>query len=195
MHNIYTDQRPYNVDKKSVQAYYDEMAYHDHYLESSNGLPSDIKWNDLQLKDLNSAKEWIDNHDYSYAQLAVSYYDKNTLKYTPEYNKLYKRVSEQMIKVKELTSEIKASKVKAKFLSCPHCESKLSTKELVRLKTNECPLCHTSLLSQTQKDKIKREKKKLCELKELLRQAEIESKKRDKRGKGLQWLIKVEWHS
>lgn len=78
---------------------------------------------------------------------------------------------------------------KAKYVSCPRCGSKLSTEHLGAHQTG-CPLCCTSLLSET-------DRKRIAALKERIRRAM--DKKRlaglKRKGKGkVKWLVKVEVH-
>lgn len=78
---------------------------------------------------------------------------------------------------------------KAKYVSCPQCGSKLSTEHLGSRQT-ACPLCLTSLLSET-------DLKRIASLKERIRRTREKEKlaalKRKNKGK-VKWLVKVEVH-
>ena len=78
---------------------------------------------------------------------------------------------------------------KAKYVSCPQCGSRLSTEHLGSHQT-ACPLCLTSLLSET-------DRKRISALKERIRRAmekkRLAALKRKRKGK-VKWLVKVEVH-
>ena len=78
---------------------------------------------------------------------------------------------------------------KAKYVSCPNCGSKISTAHLGPHQTS-CPVCHVSLLSETDRKRITTLKKRIRRAMDKKRLATL---KRKSKGK-VKWLVKVEVH-
>ena len=119
----------------------------------------------------------------SYSDFAVRYYssdDDGTRKDT---------VLPLVRKLAALEEATAPRNRKAKYVSCPQCGSKLSTEHLGSRQT-ACPLCLTSLLSET-------DLKRIASLKERIRRTREKEKlaalKRKNKGK-VKWLVKVEVH-
>ena len=74
MHNICHGTYDENVNKKEVQAYWDDYARMEDWQEGCSGLNRDIRWIDHICTDLEEAKAYIESHDrQNYDQLAVKY--------------------------------------------------------------------------------------------------------------------------
>lgn len=62
-HQINYTTIPVNYDKSKIKAGMDERAWHDHWQESSEGLPSDIRWIDFVCDNKEQAREYIEKHE------------------------------------------------------------------------------------------------------------------------------------
>lgn len=81
-HQINYTTIPVDYDKSRIKTEMDERAWHDHWQESSEGLPSGIRWIDFVCDNKEQAREYIEKHDSGwYDQLAVKFkqadYSKN----------------------------------------------------------------------------------------------------------------------
>ena len=62
------------------------------------------------------------------------------------------RLERQKKEREAFLDSVKISNYKASFVTCPGCGSKIAKQYF---ETTDCPLCGTSLLSQTNKDRLK----------------------------------------
>ena len=191
MHQILMETYDENVNKSKVQEHFDEIATRES--DWGSGLLSSIEWLDKTFKNQDEAYEWINKNDSSYRQMAVKFVDNNSLKYSASYTKKEKQIKQYEDKLNTLNSKIhySAKNVKSKFVTCKTCESKISTKYI---RNNYCPVCGKDLRPDSLVKKIvdmeKDLHKKQLELSRL-KQDEI---KKNKRGKSIKWLVKVEYH-
>ena len=73
-HNIHFAEYSENVNKKQVQAEWDDYAAKEDWQEGSSGLGSDIRWIDHICESREEAEEYIRSHDKGwYDQLAVKF--------------------------------------------------------------------------------------------------------------------------
>ena len=73
-HNIMYSTYPENVNRKSVQAEWDDYVAHEDWQEGASGLVNPIEWHNITFNNEEDAREWIDNHDKGwYRQIAVKY--------------------------------------------------------------------------------------------------------------------------
>ena len=138
------------------------------------------------LNNYDAAVEYLSKRSqsarHSYSDFAVRYYSDSDKTHKDTVLPLVRKLAA----LEELTAPCQR---KAKYVSCPNCGSKLSTVHLGPHQTS-CPVCHVSLLSET-------DRKRIAALKERIRRAmdkkRLEGLKRKGKGK-VKWLVKVEVH-
>ena len=101
--------------------------------------------------------------------------------------KISDRISETAKKARAYAEEHSVKKLKAAFIGCPQCGSKLRREHL---RSDFCPLCHTDLCSNTTLERLKRFRTVEEELREKLKQEQIKQKKLA----SVKWLVKFEYH-
>lgn len=198
-HNIYMPVYDERVNKKAVQKYWDQTAAHDDWQEGCTGLCRDIRWIDHICANEEEAKEYIETHDKGgYDQLAVKFKSipKEELK-SSTLERLQKQIKSYEEKIVEYDKKHGVDTLKAEFITCPQCKSKLSKEWLVKRGHNHrCPICgqqdiraayiaetlegYKAKIREWQKQ-VKAEEKKLAE-------------KLDKKAK-IKWLVKIEYHT
>ena len=182
-HNIgYIDVKE-NADRKKVMRRIQEEA--DRY---GDGYPGGVKWHDAvsPLKDRESAKRWIDEHDNGwYDDHAVRYYDcsANKSKKTEEIEANIKKMWDKICAYEKAHA---VQTFKAEYISCPKCGSKLK-RELLR--TQRCPVCGSDLRSKTTIDTLAGYRAKHEDL-----QKKLADEKAKQKGP-VMWLVKYEYHS
>lgn len=119
----------------------------------------------------------------SYSDFAVRYYSSDDDVARKD------TVPSLVRKLSALEESTAPSQRKAKYVSCPNCGSKISTAHLGSHQTS-CPVCHVSLLSETDRKRIAALKARI----QLAREKErLSALKRKNKGK-VKWLVKVEVH-
>ena len=184
-HSINYETYDENVNKKSVQAYWDEHAAHEDWREGCCGLPKDIHWIDHICNDYDEAYEYIENHDnHCYDQLAVKYREYPKMKKTKTLENLEEREKRLCDRYHELSDNVHYANVKSQFIGCKHCNSKIASSYI---RTNKCPVCFNDLRPASTLDLInKAEKDVELEMKKL----QAKQKKKAK----VKWLVKIEYH-
>ena len=191
MHQIMTRIFPEDVNKEDVQKMFDERAAYDGQGEGSTGLPSPISWNRYICKSEDEARRWIEDHDYSYAELAVRFESDNVLQLSAKCRELMKRKDQAYKRYHELADKVHYRNVKSAFVSCKKCGSKLSTRYI---RSNTCPMCSQDLRPDSTIEAIRKAEKALREAEKAYRDELRICEKKNKRGKGIQWLVKIEYH-
>lgn len=181
-HTVYKE----NVDKKNVQAEWDDTAAHDDWEEGCSGLAQDIRWISHVCDCYDDAVAFIKSSDKGwYDQLAVKFKKiKNTAsldKANERYTRLAKEYDTMLKNITSLTD------VKASLLSCRHCNSKIAVSYI---KDYRCPVCGEDLRSPTYKDRLTAKKTAVDKAKKLVRE---EEKKASVHGE-VCWLVKTEYH-
>lgn len=108
--------------------------------EGGGGLPYPIHWYTEICKDYDDAERFIRDHDHEYAQIAVRFHNTEEAPRTKRIQYLEKKQSVLNQVYQELDGKpyYRPDTVKAKFITCKACGSKLS---VAHLKRNTCPLC------------------------------------------------------
>ena len=201
MHSIHYSPYEEDVKRKQVQAEWDEIAWREG--DGSGGLPGSINWLDHKIfNSYDEAKNWIENNDKSYWQVAVKYYDycslRGTDKKLSKYKELSAKADEAKKKYEELNKTNHFAASKAKYIGCPHCGSKINAEiynkpiHACNCKHNYCPVCMKDMRPQTTLNKIEAAKVKWSKLEE---QAKQEYEKQQKKTKPvIKWLVKTEFH-
>lgn len=192
-HNIEMRSYPENVDRKKVQAFWDDYASHEDWQEGCSGLGASIRWCESAgiLSDYDAAEAYINAHDSGwYDQLAVRYYEPEDVKYTQKVKELRARCNELHQKWCAVQSELYAGTVTAEYITCRGCGSKLKR---TLLRSNRCPVCNADMRPQYKVDAEQsahdRWKAALSKLSEEEKKCEAKSKKK------VCWLVKIEYHT
>lgn len=192
-HNISFRTYPEHVNKKAVQAEWDEYVSHVTWQEGGHGLDKSIHWIDHVCNNYEEAEKYINDHDSGwYDQLAVKYREYPEMAPTKALMALRKRLETEAAKETAYYEAHSIAAFKAEYVGCPNCGSKLK-KDL--MKKNSCPLCGTDLRSKTTLDTLKRyaENKKA-----LTKQIAAEERKMEQKAvkqSTIRWLVKVEYHT
>lgn len=192
-HNIRYGVYPENVNKRSVQSYWDSVAAHEDYMEGASGLGSDIRWLEFVCADEKSAEEYIKNHDKGwYDCLAVKFKKVDNVKKTKKHEDLERRYKETVTQLRQIEGTVFCKDFKSQYLGCKKCGSKLNKDYM---KSNKCPLCGEDMRSDTVLKNIARLKALEKELGKAIREEEL--KLAEKVGKKCEilWLVKVEYHT
>lgn len=124
----------------------------------------------------------------SYNDFAIPFYSLIKKEPTKAILDLDRRIEERREKRKEYEEKTAVYNLKANFIGCKHCQSKINREYLKR--SNYCPVCRKDLRSDYILEKIEKDSEKILEL--YRKRHELE-KKNSKRGE-INWLVKVEVH-
>jgi len=199
-HNIHHQDYPEKVDKKKVEADINNYVSIETRYEGGHGLVSPIRWIDVVCEDYNAACEYIDKHDSGwYDQLAVKYkeYPRPDKTKLNKYEELCQKAQAARKEYNDYESHNHFKDVKAAFIGCPTCKSKINreiyTTKWTATKANFCPVCREDMRSETMKKKSEAMKAKWDKLS---KQAEEEMKKQQAKLKPeTRWLVKFEYHT
>lgn len=185
-HNIEYYDYDEKIDKVKVELDLNAHAACAGRGEGSTGLGSKIRWLDKVCDTEADAHDYIKSVDKGwYDQIAVRY---RVPIETAKVKGLRNRLNEARKNASEINAVIHYSTVKAAFVSCPNCKSKISRPYI---KSNFCPVCRADLRPATVLARVKKAAQKCLDLEDKLRQAEREAAKKGK----VRWLIKIEHHT
>lgn len=189
MHNINYLDFPENTSEKSITSEILSVIS-----RSGDGYGTESVQFDRSTicKSYDDAVDWIDHHDrngsYSYSGIAVRFYDYNEVKPTKKMEQIQNRIGETQKKAREYIMTHSVKNLKASFIGCPTCGSKLCRE---RMHSECCPLCNTDLRSETTREKIKEYQEKIRVLSDQLKSERFANKK----NVTIRWLVKYEYHS
>lgn len=123
---------------------------------------------------------WYDDH-------GVMFRDYSKVKPTKQMEDVQNRIVDTLQKCKEYESEHMPNKVKAEFIGCKVCGSKVAKKYV---HDQYCPVCRSDMRPKTTLDRIQSYKDKVTYLKR--KYTELEKKQKNKAE--VKWLIKLEFH-
>lgn len=185
MHNIGYLVEKENCNKSKVMTHIMEIAERD-----GDGYDTgQMHWHDRQapLKNRDEAEKFIKDHDRGwYDDHAVKFYCHDNVKTTKKMTEIRERIKSINLKRDEYTRDHSVKKLKAAFVSCPKCGSKLAREKLWG---EQCPLCRTDLRSKTTLDTLKRYQERIDE-----EYAKLKAEQEKQQGE-ICWLIKYEYHS
>lgn len=124
----------------------------------------------------------------NYNDFAIPFYSLIKKEPTKAILDLDRRIEERREKRKEYEEKTAVYNLKANFIGCKDCGSKINREYLKR--GNRCPVCGKDLRSDYILEKIEKDSEKILEL--YKKRQELE-KKNSKRGE-INWLVKVEVH-
>lgn len=187
MHNIDYNVYDEKVDKAKVQKQAEAYASRE-----GDGLCGTIRWIDHVCANEEEAKEYINSHDKGwYDQLAVKFYEATKPAVSKTIDSLKERLSKEQIKVREYEKLHSVKNLKAEFVSCPKCKSKLKREYLY----NSCPLCRSDLRSKTVLDTIAKYNTNITALNAKLTQEVNAFNAKHIKSAKVKWLVKTEFHS
>ena len=169
---------PVTTDTKAIFAELNADACRES--DSRSGLDKPIRFIDYVCKDEEEAREYIRSHDRGwYDQLAVKYYQ-------PVSNESKKFLAAKE-KLSELRNEFRVLdrtklEIKAEFITCKHCKSKINTKYFYG---HCCPLCREDARPQTLLNKLNKLEDKIKLAEQKLKEAST---------KEVYWMVKTEYH-
>lgn len=189
MHNIEYATYPLNVNRRKVEAEWDDYVAHEDWQEGACGLPNHIRWIEDGIsddyEDAEARIRKLDNHCYD--QLAVKYKHHKQCT-TKRYQTLKDRfdVACKSLREKKEKVHYSAKNVSSEFVGCKHCGSKLATKYIV---SNCCPVCRADLRPASTLQGIERAEAKVEEIRKQMREEEKKAKYE------ICWLVKIEYHT
>ena len=192
-HNIRHVVYPENVNKKVVEAEWNERIRHICWEEGSGGLARPIRWIDHVCANKEEAEEYIRSHDKGwYDQLAVKFRSYPKVEPSKALVTLERRRAAEAEKYTAYAKAHSVSAFKAEFVGCPGCGSKLK-RELLR--SESCPLCRAELRSKTTVDTLNRYSKNICELDKQINAERKKLQEKAIKKSEVMWLVKIEYHT
>lgn len=189
MHNIEYYSYAENVKRSAVEAELDEYVSAETYAEGGGGLTHPIRWLDGEFvcKDELAARELIEKRDKGwYDQLAARYYEAKP-KQTKALEELRQKIKDTCDEYRRRDGEIWAEGVKAEFVGCKACGSKLSR---VHIRTNRCPVCRADLRTQSMLKSVEAARAKWIKAQDAEKQYAMAHS-----DKKVMWLVKIEYHT
>ena len=180
-----------NTEKEKDSAVFDILEEAEHEADYDPDIRFEWK-NMTPFDNYDAAEAWIKSHDRSYWCVAVPYMQAKDTKFTKKAQDLEDRARELYREWDHLARKIHYKDVKAAFISCRHCGSKLATSHVERYE-NQCPVCGHDLRPQSTLDRIKAKRKQYDEAIEKERQERARCIKNNKK-KEINWLLKYEYH-
>ena len=188
-HNIRYEDYKLDVDKKKVQASWDEYVQHEDWQEGASGLPMPIRWVDSIFESYDDARKYIEREDERtwYNCMAVKYKEYKRNPNSKAILDLDKRIKDQYDNIEKIKKEASIKNRTSKYIGCPACGSSLSSEHL---HGEKCPLCGNDLRSPTNLNRIANANRKYNDL--LTKRAE--QIKKDNKPE-IRWLVKIEYHT
>lgn len=174
------------IMKYADEEYYNGCEYHNH-LDSLRQINKNGVYNSYD-----DAREAIEKADDNwYDQIACKYYHYPNLVYSKKYLGIEERLKEWNKKLYTLQDTIHYKNVKASFISCPKCNSKIN-KEFIR--SNFCPVCRNDMRPKTTLDTIKRYEEIILNLRIDLNNELRHLQEKQRKNAKIMWLVKIEYH-
>lgn len=189
MHQIHYETASENCDKRKVEASLDAICETES--DWGAGLPSPIQWKNLLFNSYDEARQYIEDHDSSYAQMAVKYRSFPKLVKSKKYEDIKSRLSDFITKYNELNNAFHFRNHASAFIGCKKCGSKISRDYL---RSNFCPICHCDLRPSSTLTRIQSLKDKVQELQNALKAEETKLQAKQIKSSEIRWLIKIEYH-
>lgn len=189
MHNIEYFEYGGEISRENVQRILDKRVQRETYQEGGHGLDKPIRWLENEPICLNyeTAKNVIRQFDNGwYDQLAIRYYAPDSGFMTKKYTALCEKV-EAAYKAYCDKNYIWAKRLKAEYVGCKTCGSKLKREYIT---TNKCPVCRADLRPETTLKAVEAAY-------ERWKKAQEEEKKYKNvhAKKKVMWLVKIEYHT
>lgn len=187
-HNVEHFTFPKDVNKAKVQKELDNYVAHADWQEGCSGLYNNIRWLDGKVYvNYDEAIDAIDKLDKgAYDQLAVLYYDVESVR-DDKVKELQAKSDELWKEYERRDDELYVERVKAEFIGCKKCGSRLARKFLY---TNFCPVCKNDFRSETALKSIEAAKARANKARTAVCDYMEKKAKRNVR-----WLVKIEYHT
>lgn len=151
----------------------------------------DIRKLSYVAKNYEEAEEYIKSQDRDwYDCLACQFYEYPNLK-SKTLETIDLKIKALNTKYYDMDRKIHYANVKASFVSCPYCNSKIN-KDFI--KWNNCPICRKDMRPKTTLDNLAKLKEKITELAKLRKNEERKLQDKNIKKATLKWLVKIEYH-
>lgn len=165
-------------------------------------LPSRIEWLERTFEDFETARKYLENHGGFYWQGAVKYkrYEKSANSKSERLQKKVNDLLQKQVKLKtDLNDYVAKNNMKnrkSNYVGCLNCGSKLNKNFIpIQMYSQNCPLCHIDLFSNSVKERIKNYRKQIDDLdKQIELMQKEESKAKNTEKFNLRWAVKYEYH-
>lgn len=188
-HNIEHFTYAENIHRDYVKRELDNYVAHADWQEGCSGLYNSIRWLDTMpiCEDEEAARAAIERLDRrNYDNLAVRFY-RPVCQKTKGLETMKQKTKAAYEDYITRDREIWAETVKAEFVGCKGCGSKISR---VHIRGNRCPVCHADLRPKTTL-------KAVAAAEARWRKAVDAEKTYEKQHgkKAVMWLVKIEYHT
>jgi len=188
-----------SINKKEVERDLNCYVSQATWQEGGGGLDKPIRWLDVVCENYDEAEKYIEKSDRGwYDQLAVKYkeYPRVDESKLTKYNQLKEKYIQAYKKLDELQNTNHFANLKAAYISCPTCGSKINREyysaKRMSCKVNHCPICSANMLKDTALKQIEAAKVKYEKLR---KDADEEYTKQQLKNKPrINWLVKIEYH-
>lgn len=189
-HNIEHYTYSLKKSKESIQKELDAYARKATWQEGGNDLGQNIRFYDKVMPDYDSAVEFLEQNDRGwYDQLAVKYKEMPRGKSTKKLDELKEKLKVAYSDYEKANTHVVAKDFKSEFIGCKNCGSKIN-REYIR--SNNCPVCHADMRSDTTQKRLESMRAKVNKLRNDIK--EEEKKLAEKHGQ-ICWLVKIEYHT
>lgn len=187
-HNICHRNYPEKVNKKEVQAEWDEYVRMEDWQEGASGLANPIRWIDKTYSSYEEASNAIKEMDRGwYDQLAVKYISREQNKNDEKLKALNEEVSKAYTEYSNREKKNYPKTLSANLITCQKCGSKLAK---TYLNSNFCPVCRNDLRPEHIMKSILAAKNKWQRAQTKVKEYEAKHGKEN-----VMWLVKIEYHT
>lgn len=198
-HNIKLRDYPLSVNRKEVQAGWNNYAAHEDWQEGCSGV-SPIRWLDSEpiCESYEEAEHRIEQLDKGwYDCLAVRYYETPPQTTTATLDRASVAVNNAQKAYNELKDKADRDfyNLESEYVGCKGCGSRLKRN---LLRHSYCPLCGESLLSKTMQDRIAKSHDRLQSTQKKQKEEQEKAQKRAAKAiknREVRWLVKIEYHT
>lgn len=193
-HNVDYASFDEKVNRREVQEWGNERAYHAGWEEGATGLISPIRWlENVVCEDYDKAHEYIKRVDKGwYDQIAVKYRECTIIKSTATLTNLQTRLANEKQKKVDYEKAHSVMAFKAEYVGCPNCGSKIK-KSFLRV--NSCPVCRAEMRSKTTMETLARYDANIRDLEKQIKAEERKLQEKNLKMSKIKWLVKIEYHS
>ena len=180
---------PDHMDKKAIEnrlsAYVEQRCYQE------GGQMTKIRWLDTKpFSCYDEAEQHLKRNDTGwYDCLAVRY--RQPKEESDTLYQLKTQLSAAYKKFHDLSAHPHFAEVKAVFVTCKGCGSKISRIHLLKnANPNSCPVCHADMRPKSTMDAIEKAEKQCKRIEVKVKEEEIRLAKKGE----IRWLVKIEYH-
>ena len=186
----YFDVKVKGFDKKKFASGVNDYVKHATWEEGGHGLCCPIRYLDHLCDDYDDAVEYINKHaTHDYDQVAVKFKYPLTNGPTKAEKAAEAKLSETYKAYNALNSALHFANVKADYIGCKECGSKIARKFL---QSNFCPVCRHDLRPQSTLDRLTRLKAAWLKARDDL--DAVRKKEQAKAPCEEHWLVRIVYH-